>query len=197
MSHIRHIQEEVLTHLEHTQASHKTVVDRHRLPHNFQKGDLVWLLRRHVRTTRPCDKLDHQRLGPFRIAAQINDVAFRLDLPSHMRLHPVFHCSLLEPCATTTIPHRIVPPPPINLLIDQNMRLQLSLIPRSSAISYITWWIGLDTILMIILGSSSTTLLMLKHLWMPSIASIRKNLAFHPWQLVALVVLRGGLCHEY
>ena len=118
MSHIRHIQEEVLTHLEHAQASHKTVANRHRLPYNFQKGDLVWLLRRHVRTTRPCDKLDHQRLGPFRIAAQINDVAFRLDLPSHMRLHPVFHCSLLEPCATTTIPHRIVPPPPVVELVD-------------------------------------------------------------------------------
>ena len=118
VSHIRHIQEEVLTHLERAKASHKTAADRHRLPHNFQKGDLVWLLRRHVRTTRPCEKLDHQRLGTLRIAAQINDVAFRLDLPSHMRLHPVFHCSLLEPCATTTIPHRIVPPPPVVQLAD-------------------------------------------------------------------------------
>ena len=45
VSHICHIQEEVFTHLEHAQASHKIVADRHRLPHKFQKGDLVWLLR--------------------------------------------------------------------------------------------------------------------------------------------------------
>jgi hypothetical protein len=86
--------------------------------------------------------LDHQRLGPFRISRKINDVAFRLDLPPHLRLHPVFHCSLLEPCATSTIPNRVVPPPPLvqyTLLMVPNMRLQLYLIPRSSAISYITW----------------------------------------------------------
>ena len=71
-----------------------------------------------MRTTCHCDKLDHQRLGPFRISAQINDVAFRLDLPTHMRLHPIFHCSLLEPCATSTIPHRVVPPPPVVQLAD-------------------------------------------------------------------------------
>jgi hypothetical protein len=62
--------------------------------------------------------LDHQRLGPFRISRKINDVAFRLDLPPHLRLHPVFHCSLLEPCATSTIPNRVVPPPPLVHLAD-------------------------------------------------------------------------------
>ena len=71
-----------------------------------------------MRTRRHYDKLDHQRLGPFRISAQINDVAFRLDLPTHMRLHPIFHCSLLEPCATSTIPHRVVPPPSVVQLAD-------------------------------------------------------------------------------
>ena len=29
-----------------------------------------------------------------------------------MRLHPVFHNSLLEPCHTSSIPNRVVPPPP-------------------------------------------------------------------------------------
>ena len=118
LSHLRHIHEEVLSHLEHAQTSHKKSADRHRLPHNFQEGDLVWLLRRHVRTTRPCDKLDHQRLGPFKISTKINDVAFRLDLPPTLRLHPVFHCSLLEPFTPSTLPDRVVPPPPLVQLAD-------------------------------------------------------------------------------
>ena len=53
-------------------------------------------------------------MGPFRIIGKINDVAFRLDLPPQLRIHPVFHSSLLEPYHE--IPGRITqPPPPIEL----------------------------------------------------------------------------------
>ena len=65
-----------------------------------------------MKTTRPCDKLDYQRLGPFVIVDQVNDVAFRLDLPSHMHIHPVFHVSLLEPWTSSSIPGWVIPPPP-------------------------------------------------------------------------------------
>ena len=65
-----------------------------------------------MKTTRPSAKLDFQRLGPFVISHQVNDVAFHLDLPSHMRLHPVFHVSLLEPWTSSSIPNRVIPPPP-------------------------------------------------------------------------------------
>ena len=84
----------------------------------FQVGDQVWLLRRNVKTTRPCDKLDFNRLGLFMISGKVNDIAFHLDLPSHMRLHPVFHVSLLEPFISSSIPNRISPPPPLEQLLD-------------------------------------------------------------------------------
>ena len=61
---------------------------------------------------------DYQCLGPFVITTQINDATFLLNLPSHMRLHPVFHSSLLEPCYISSIPNRIVPPPPSVQLAD-------------------------------------------------------------------------------
>jgi hypothetical protein len=70
----------------------------------------VWLLWRNVKKTRPCDKLDYQLLDPFMISYKINDVSFQLHLPKHMNLHLVFHVSLLEPCASTSIPARIFQP---------------------------------------------------------------------------------------
>ena len=115
MEQLRKIQADLSTHLQQAQQTHKVYADRHRLPSSFNIGDRVWLLRRHIKTTRPCEKLDYRRLGPFRIIGQINDVAFRLDLPQ-LRIHPVFHSSLLEPYQESTMPGRITqPPPPIEL----------------------------------------------------------------------------------
>jgi hypothetical protein len=56
--------------------------------------------------------LDYKRFGPYVISSKINDVAFRLDLSVHMRLHPVFYVSLLEPYTSTSIPGRVTTPPP-------------------------------------------------------------------------------------
>ncbi len=64
----------------------------------FEPGQLVWLLRRNIKTTRPSDKLDHRRLGPFPIESRLSPLVYKLALPSYLsRLYPVFHVSLLEP----------------------------------------------------------------------------------------------------
>jgi hypothetical protein len=100
----------------------------------FKVGDSVWLLRRNVNTTRPCEKLqEYQRLGPFVIVDQVNDVAFHLDLPSHMHIHPVFQMSLLEPWTSSSIPGRV---------ITLSMKLKLSWTRRSCATSYTILSIG-------------------------------------------------------
>jgi hypothetical protein len=49
-------------------------------------------------------KLDYQKVGPFTIVKQINIVAFQLKLPNSMKIHPMFHVSLLEPYHVFTIP---------------------------------------------------------------------------------------------
>ena len=96
---LKDIQVKLSNHLLHAQASYKKAADRHRLDSSkdepkFRVGDRVWLLRHNVKTTRLCNKLDYQRLGPFVISHKINDVAFRLDLPQHMKLHQysTSHC---------------------------------------------------------------------------------------------------------
>ena len=46
-------------------------MDLHRLPSSFNIGDQVWLLRRHIKSTRPCEKLDYQRLGFFILSVKL------------------------------------------------------------------------------------------------------------------------------
>ncbi len=43
-------------------------------------------------------KLGQQYVGPFQIIEKIGRLAYRLDIPSHWRVHPVFTVAQLEPC---------------------------------------------------------------------------------------------------
>ena len=79
---------------------------------SLQPSDKVWLLRRHVASTRPSAKLDVRRLGPFPVIGSVGSSAFRLELPPSIRIHPVFHVALLEPYVENPIPGRDVPQPP-------------------------------------------------------------------------------------
>ena len=63
----------------------------------LKEGDAVYLSRRNIKTKRPSDKLDHKRLGPFKISRKLSDVSYELDLPGTTKLHNRFHVSLLEP----------------------------------------------------------------------------------------------------
>jgi hypothetical protein len=62
----------------------------------FEVGDKVWLSAKHIQTARPSKKLDYKRLGPFKVTKVINRNAYRLELPYSMKVHNVFHVSLLD-----------------------------------------------------------------------------------------------------
>lgn len=86
---------------------------------SFAPGDLVWLSARHIHSRRISKKLDHKNLGPFRILEKIGDLAYKLDLPKEMKVHPTFHVSLLHAHQANTIPNRIIPPPPLVVVDGQ------------------------------------------------------------------------------
>lgn len=104
---------QLIQHLAEAQQSYKEYADRHRKTHpDLQPGDKVWILKHNIKTKRPSNKLDHRRLGPFKVIKQVNPVAYELDLPETLKIHPVFHVSLLEPSKPQSIPGRVLPPPP-------------------------------------------------------------------------------------
>ena len=75
----------------------KTILDD---PDNarFKVGDLVFLNRKNITSLRPSIKLDQRMLGPYKIiGATPSPLAFKLDLPPSLPIHPVFHVNLLEP----------------------------------------------------------------------------------------------------
>ena len=64
---------------------------------DLRKRGMIYLLRKNIKTKRPSDKLNYTKLGPFKIQKKLGPVTFKLELPPHIRIHPVFHISLLEP----------------------------------------------------------------------------------------------------
>src|SRR5579859_4167189 len=109
-------QTELNANLSIAQERYKAQYNRHTQPVPEHKvGDKFWLLQSNIHTTRPSQKLDVRRMGPFRILEVVGDAksVFRLELPHQMKIHNVFHVSLLEPYQENTFEGRVQAPPPL------------------------------------------------------------------------------------
>jgi hypothetical protein len=78
----------------------KKQADQSRTERSFNVGDMVFLkLQPYVQTSlapRAHQKLAFRFFGPFRILERVDSMAYKLDLPAHSSIHPVFHVSWLK-----------------------------------------------------------------------------------------------------
>eukprot|EP00253_Pinus_taeda_P028544 PITA_28544 len=89
----------VRANLKVAQDRQKSYADRKRNFKEFQVGEHVYVRIRAKKSTLQlsgCAKLAPRFCGPFQILARIGPVAYQLALPNHIRVHNVFHVSVLK-----------------------------------------------------------------------------------------------------
>ena len=119
ISYLHQLHQSLKDDLQFAQVFQKAYADQNRVDSpELHVGDYVWLSRKHIKTTRPSNKLDYKKLGPFKILRLIQKSAVELKLPGNMRIHPVFHVSLIEPVKQNSLRPSVPQPAPVD--IDSN-----------------------------------------------------------------------------
>jgi hypothetical protein len=78
-------------------AKQKHYADQRSAPSQFNVGERVMLSTINLkRLNQPSKKFRSRYIGPYKIIEKISSQACKLELPSNMKVHPVFHISLLK-----------------------------------------------------------------------------------------------------
>jgi hypothetical protein len=113
----------------------------------FTMNQQDWLEGTNVKTTHPKAKLAPRHHGPFKILST-TPTNSRLKLPTHWRIHPMFHNSLLTPYTITPEhrPNYTQPPPTIVEGEDEHYEVETVLnvrtTPNQRGIQYLVKWKG-------------------------------------------------------
>jgi hypothetical protein len=146
---MKEVQEELVKELEKAKESQKKFADRKRMDGPvFEIGDKVWLLRKNIKTQRPSIKLDHRKLGPYKIVERIGELAYRIKFTQPTTLHDVFHVSLLERFKENPFQNRTITPPEPDIIDDQEefeVQEVLSSRIRNKRLEYKVSWVGYDS----------------------------------------------------
>ena len=113
----------------------------------FQKGDLVWLEGRNLKTDQPTSKLAAKRYGPFTVAQVLSPVTYQLTLPEQWKIHPIFHVDLLTPYKETAFHGANYTRPPPDLIngkeeYEVEQILDSRVRGRNQKIQYLVKWVG-------------------------------------------------------
>lgn len=138
--------------LEEARTRMAATANSHRRDVSFAVGDLVRLSTANLALPSTMSrKLTARFVGPFKVTGVVNPVAYKLDLPPTMKIHNVFHVSVLQPWRTDQeFPsHRAGParPPPVDesgdqwevdYLLDKRTRR----FGRGARVEYLVRWTG-------------------------------------------------------
>ena len=90
---------QVQQNLEASQSRKKIYVDLKRIPREFQGGDHVYIKVNPKKSSLilgKYSKLTPRYWGPFEIIANVGPVAYQLSIPPNIKVHNVFHISILK-----------------------------------------------------------------------------------------------------
>ncbi|KAJ1574520.1 hypothetical protein NDA15_004427 [Ustilago hordei] len=90
----------------------------------FKVGDMVYINHRNWKTRRPTPKLDTRFAGPYPVQERVGRRAYRITLPANLRVHDVFHVSMLEPARTSSLP-QCAEQPTIPSLPDEDLDFEV------------------------------------------------------------------------
>jgi hypothetical protein len=105
---------------------------------------------KNIRTVRPTKKFDVRHTGPYTILEKIGTHAYRLQLPPSMKIHNVFHVSLLSPYRPPTYPGQFEEPPGPVEVTDQGAEYEVAAIvdsrrnSRTGRLEYLVEWLGYE-----------------------------------------------------
>jgi hypothetical protein len=126
----------------------KRFADRDRSPApEYKPGDMVLLSTKNISTARPKAKWSDKWIGPYKVIKEAykHSDAYVLKLPKTVKMHNVFHTSLLIPYRQNTIPDRIQPPPPtveIDGEQEDEVEAILNCTLRYGRVKYFVRWKG-------------------------------------------------------
>jgi len=99
-NYLRGVHDQVKKVIEESNGTYKAPSDSHRRKVTFEVGDLVRaILIRDRFSVGEYNKLRERKIGPCEILQKINDNAYRLRLPSHLKTSNVFNVKHLIPCS--------------------------------------------------------------------------------------------------
>jgi Chromo (CHRromatin Organisation MOdifier) domain len=125
--------------------------NQHRRHQEFKEGDQVLLSMRNINNpvdrNRPTKKLTNRFAGPYTIIKVISTTAYKLDLPNTMKIHPVFHISLLKPYQPSPNDfERPTPPPAIIIPETDHEEFEVETILDKRTLrnkpQYLVKWLG-------------------------------------------------------
>jgi hypothetical protein len=140
------------TKLEEARARMARQANTHRREVNFSVGDKVRLSTANLSLPSTMSrKLTARFLGPFEVERVVNAVAYKLKLPASLKVHPVFHVSLLQPWRVdTTFPEHQpahTRPPPVDVgdnrfEVDRLLDKRTRRVGRAQRVEYLVRWMG-------------------------------------------------------
>ena len=133
------------------QQQYAAQADLRRLDLSFQAGSKVLLSTEHLTLkNQPSSKFKQRWIGPYTIRRVVSPVAYELLLPRTLKIHPVFHVSLLKPYVEDTInPAPPAPPAPIvnddgeeEFYVEEILNHRVRRFGRTPRLEFLVRWTG-------------------------------------------------------